>query len=71
MGFWYAVAVFEEENLVPFDTWMHCGANELDGMIWSGILKCISDNRIFRQCVMTSHRMTRDSLLASVFIGIE
>ena len=42
IGLWYVVDLFEEENLIPFDTWMHRGANEFDRMIWCGIVKCIS-----------------------------
>ena len=64
MGLWYVVDLFEEENFIPFDTWMRRGANEFDRMIWCGIVKCISKNGIFRQFVMISHCVPMDSLVA-------
>ncbi len=42
LGMWVVGDLFENEDIIPFDTWLHRGASELDRMIWYGIISCIS-----------------------------
>ena len=75
IGLWYVVNLFEEENLITFDTWAHRGANELDRMTWSGFVKCIDKKwNIPAICHdQSSHAQgfTRGLNRESVFVGIE
>ena len=75
IGLWYVVDLFEEENLIPFDTWMHRGANEFDRMIWCGIVKCISKKwnvqAICHDQSSSAHGFTRGLNKESGFVSIE
>ena len=37
---WYVGDLFDEGNLLPFDTCMRRGANEADRLAWYGIVNC-------------------------------
>ena len=41
IGMWYVGDLFDEGNLLPFDTWVRRGANEADQLAWYGIVNCI------------------------------
>ena len=41
IGMWYVGALFDEGNLLSFDTWVRRGANEADRLAWYGIVNCI------------------------------
>ena len=75
IGLWYVNDLFEEQNLIPFNTWVHRGANELDRMTWSGIVQCISKKwNIQPMCQDQSSLakgFTRALNKESVFVGIE
>ena len=41
IGMWYVGDLFDEGNLLSFDTWVRRGANEADRLAWYGIVNCI------------------------------
>ena len=41
IGMWHVGDLFDEGNLLSFDTWVRRGANEADRLAWYGIVNCI------------------------------
>ena len=41
IGIFYVGDLFDEGNLLAFDTWVHHGAHEADRLAWNGIVNCI------------------------------
>ena len=41
IGMWYVGDLFDEGNLLSFDTWVRRGANKADRLAWYGIVNCI------------------------------
>ena len=52
IGMWYVGGLFDEENLLSFDTWVRRGANEADRLAWYGIVNCIYKSGTFITCVI-------------------
>jgi len=58
LGLWVVGDIFDENGVIPFETWLQRGAVELDRLAWYGIVNCVKKNGNYRVKEVNSQPLT-------------